>query len=235
MNYLNARGLGDISIPCNVGFHPKMKCYGTEGQEYWLPCLLFYIQNIEGDAIAFHRIFLAEDGHNKSTLLENPKMQMKGIADAKTGSIQLGLPLLCVDKQGNERVILAVGEGPETCLCIQHVERIPVWSGISSTLMEGMKIPQEVTDLLIFKDKDRLHENQEIPEGDRAALALKEKVNKENPHCRVSIVSPVHAIKDNAKSQDWLDEWNEFGYEFFPNFLKVNELTPIDVLVRECA
>lgn len=235
MNYLYSRGLGNIDIPCNVGFHPKMKAYGRDNQEYWLPCLLFYIQNISGNSIAFHRIFLNETGSNKSTVMENPKMQMKGLEDAKNGSIQLGLPLLCIDAQGNHRVVLAVGEGPETCLAIQHVEGVPVWSGISSTLMEGMAIPQEVTDLLIFQDKDRLHENQERPEGERAALALKAKVNNENPHCNVQIFCPPNAIVDTAKSQDWLDEWVDFGSASFPNYLQANGLTVVDVLVRDCA
>lgn len=233
MNYLFNRGLGEVEIPCNVGFHPALKIWDKNGNEVNLPGLLFYIQKLNGDSIALHRIFLNEDGSNKSPLLENPKMQMKAIEDMRGSSIQFGMPLVCEDESGNTRIVLGAGEGPETCLACQHVEGIPVWAGISSTIMEKMDIPFEVTDFVIFKDKDRLHDNQDMPEGDRAALSLKDKVEKQMPHCKVTIATPPSPIKDGAKSQDWLDEWCDSGYQNFIGYLAKQKLTPVGYLERD--
>jgi hypothetical protein len=232
MNYLSSRGLGNIDVPCCVGFHPSMKAWTKSGQEVWIPALILYIQKLDGTAISFHRIFLSEDGSSKFNDIENAKMQMKATEDMRGGSIQFGMPLLCQDEAGNTRIVLGVGEGPETCLACQHVESIPVWSGLSSTIMDGMHIPQEVTDLIIFKDKDRHHDGQEMPEGDRAALALKNLVHENNPHCKVTIASPPSPIAQGAKSQDWLDEWNETQSQNFIHYLETNKLTPVGILDR---
>lgn len=232
MNYLRSRGLGDIDIPCCVGFHPKMKAWRNDGTEIWIPALVFYIQKLDGTAIAFHRIYLTEDGSGKSKEMDTPKMQMKATEDMRGGSIQLGMPLVCHDEYGNTRIVLGTGEGPETCMACQHVEGIPVWSGLSSTIMDGMHIPMEVTDLVIFKDKDTLHDGQEMPEGDRAALELKRLVQETNPNCKVTIATPPSAIKPGAKSQDWLDEWNETRSQNFIHYLQKNKLTPVGYLER---
>ncbi|MEZ8735801.1 toprim domain-containing protein [Vibrio sp. 10N.222.51.C8] len=233
MNYLISRGLGDIQIPCNVGFHSQLKMWDSQSNEVYLPGIVLYIQNLKGEAIAFHRIFLNDDGSDKSPLLDNPKMQMSPIEDPRGASIQFGMPLICKDEMGNTRIVLGVGEGPETCLACQHAESIPVWSGISSTLMELIDIPFEVTDLVIFKDKDRLTQGKDMPEGDRAAISLKERVEKNMNHCKVTIASPPSPIKELAKSQDWLDEWCDSGYQNFIGYLAKNKLTPVGFLDRE--
>ena len=62
MNYLVSRGLGDIQIPCNVGFHSQLKMWDSQSNEVYLPGIVLYIQNLKGEAIAFHRIFLKIGG-----------------------------------------------------------------------------------------------------------------------------------------------------------------------------
>ncbi|WP_435000227.1 DUF7146 domain-containing protein (plasmid) [Vibrio scophthalmi] len=230
--YRDSRGLIDMRWPKNVGFHPNLKTFDQDGNALYLPGLVFYVHKLDGTPVTFHRIFLSGNGKDKARQLENSKMQLSGVEDVRGAAIELDNPLLCIDPQGNERVLLAVGEGPETCMCIQYVEGVPVWSGISSTLMELMHIPNVVTDLLIFIDKDTLHSNQQIPEGLRAGLALKERIEKEMPHCTVWFFEPQSEIKQDKKSQDWLDEFVDHDGVTFPNFIQTQQLKIVSSLER---
>ncbi len=219
-NYLCSRGLMDYFsiMPSSIGYNSNLQTFSKEGKKIVLNGMVFYIQNGTGNPVSMHRIFLQSDGFGKSELVENAKMQLSGIEDVRGSAIRLGMPISVVDSHGNTRRILAVCEGPETGMAITLAEKLPVWCGISSTLMELMFIPDDITDLLIFEDRDRV-KDMGVGEGQRAALCLKERINRELPHVSVHNFSPPTSIPDNVKSVDWLDEWNNSGSELFPNFL----------------
>ncbi|UJF20268.1 toprim domain-containing protein (plasmid) [Vibrio sp. SS-MA-C1-2] len=224
LNYLNSRGLTDYA-PETVGFNPSLFMYDKEGNKVNLPGLVFYIVNPDLKAISMHRIFLESDGSDKAKCLENAKMQCSPVAESKGASIHLGEPTICYDQFGHKRVVLAVCEGPETGLAIQNIEGIGVWCGISSTIMEKMYVPEIVTDLLIFADKDRVNQANGQREGTRAAKALADRIATSHPFTRVSIFTPPTDINEGSKSQDWLDELNQFGNAHFPQYLVENNLS----------
>ncbi|WP_299021288.1 toprim domain-containing protein [uncultured Photobacterium sp.] len=232
LNYLHSRGLGAFQLPSNVGFSYRLKTFGINGETLFLPGLLFYIQKLDGTPVSFHRIFLSEDGYSKSPLVENAKMQLSGLDDVRGSSIQLGNPLMCQDQQGRTRCVLAVCEGPETGMAIMLAEGIPVWCGIASTLMELMDIPECVTDLLIFEDRDRILDGKTIGEGERAGESLMCSIHQELPHITVHRFLPPNPIRQGEKSQDWLDEWNATCTRSFPSFLEREGLTVIGQYAR---
>lgn len=225
--YLSTRRLVNYELPCNVGFHPKLVTYSKSGQRITVPGIVMYIQTVDGACVNLHRIFLKSDGSGKSELTKEPKMQFSKFVNVEGYSIQLAPPLHCVDDAGNERYVLAACEGPETGFTIHMAEGIPVWCGISSTIMEKMDIPPYVTDFLIFEDKDCIQEGKEIGEGERAGASLEEKIRREHPNCRVTRFQPPKPIKETAKSQDWNDEWCESARVTFPDYLAIHSLTPV--------
>ncbi|MGR5096986.1 DUF7146 domain-containing protein [Vibrio maritimus] len=222
-SYAENRGL-KMPLPDSVGFNPTLKTYASDGSLVSLPGLVFYVVNEKNETVTMHRIFLEPDGSDKSQQVDNAKMMCSPIKEVNGSSIRLGEPTLCKDNYGNPRIVLGVCEGPETGLAIQEAESFGIWSGISSTIMERMWIPEIVTDLVIFEDKDRPHKLLGRREGARAAKALAARIKKARPNTLVTRCTPPGDIQEGKKSQDWLDEY-QHGVEHFPSYLSENGLT----------
>ncbi|MEZ8028596.1 DUF7146 domain-containing protein [Enterovibrio norvegicus] len=229
MAYAQYRGLHDCYLPSVIGFHPKLLAY-IDNQRCYLPAWVMYVQDVTGRPVTMHRIFLETDGRGSNKSMENAKMQLDGIDAVNGCSVQLAPPMVFRDQLKSRRVVLATCEGVETGIAIGEAESVPVWCGISSRIMEAINIPAEVTDLLIYQDKDL------SGEGERAGIALEERVIREtNGRVTVHRFTPPGAIKETEKSQDWLDEWNDHDNTgaSFPGFIAREGLKQIGILHDE--
>jgi putative DNA primase/helicase len=158
----------DGSAPIRCGEHPAM---------------LAAIQQPAGRCIALHQTFLTADGRKADV----PSVKKWTSTSGKAGGAAIRL------FEPDTR--LAITEGIETALAVQHASCLPVWAAVSAWGLENIEIPPTVQSILIAADHDDA--------GIRSAQALASRLTNEGREVRLLLPS--------VKGADWLDVVNDYS------------------------
>lgn len=188
--YLRGRGLSLTSWPQVLRHHPALpywdggECLGE------FPAMVALVVSATGQPVSVHRTYLAADGQKAP--VPEPKKLMRPIVSRATrgAAIRLHEP---VDTLG-------LAEGIETALAVHAATSVPAWATISSSGMQAIRLPDVVSKVDIWADRDRSET------GERAAEALASRLQEEGRLVRV-LIPPV-PIRSDTKGVDWLDVLN---------------------------
>lgn len=198
--YLAKRGLNTDLVPPTVRAHLSMPYfYGKTKTHYGKhPCLIAPITTLNNEKRTLHRIFLDIEG-NKANV-PDPKYMM-----TKAGTIS-HCAIKLFQAVGD---VLGVGEGIETTLAAHEISAMPVWAAANATLMEQLEVPDGVSHVVIWADRDA------SGRGYQSAEILKKRMEEKGK--RVSILIPPMELSEKyPKTVDWLDVLNEMGELGFP-------------------
>jgi Uncharacterized protein conserved in bacteria len=142
--YLKNRGINVLSE--KLRYHPNL--YEPETKRT-MPAMLATFSLPDKTAITMHRTFLNVDGQKAK--ISNPKKILPALQKMSGGAIRLFEP---------QNGLIGVAEGIETALAVHEQTKLPIWSAVSSVLMESFEPPKEVTHVDIFADRDRTYTGQ---------------------------------------------------------------------------
>lgn len=137
--YLRGRGIS-CALPDTLRFHPQ--CWHGPTQSQW-PAVVALVEGGEGFAV--HRTYLRPDGSGKAGLAGGDKLMLGATAG---GAVRLS--------EGPER--LAVAEGIESALsllCGLLAEPATVWAALSTSGMRSLRLPGNISQLVIAGDGDQ--------------------------------------------------------------------------------
>lgn len=183
--YLESRGLS-VEVPPTLRLYPSLRYY-HQGPEVHYLTMVARIQS-GNDTVGLHFTYLDVDGPGKASVSQ-PRKIRKCVESISGGAIQLFKP------EAGEPLILC--EGIETSLAAQEMMALPAWSCLNAGMLENVKIPDSVSEVVIAGDLDRNNR------GQKATERLAERLHSEGK--RVKIALPPGPIPDNSKSIDWLD------------------------------
>jgi putative DNA primase/helicase len=186
IEYFKYRGLS-IPVPSTLRLHPSLN-YFHQGPPVKYPCMIARITRGD-ESVGLHRTWLDPDGQGKAPCSQ-PRKTWKCVESMTGGAIQL-YPL-------EEGKPLVIAEGVETALAIREMTGFPVWSAISSRMLEKVEVPAIVEAVLIGADKDK------SKTGQRAAEKLANRLTQEGREVQIAL--PFGDVPENHKSIDWLDE-----------------------------
>ena len=215
---------GDVHLlPRTLGYASELWYGDHTGKPQKLCGLLGIMSNRENKNITLHRHFLDKATGKKSDVI-NQKMLMKSPKDIRGCSIKLDEPFnYGFDEKGKPLYLIGYSEGINTALAVREATGCPMEACYSSTLLALMEPADHVTDVFIWKDKDR------SKAGDRDANKLKIKLEAKG--IRVIEYGPEREIKEGEKSVDWHNVYNEQGPSGFPvHMAETNVNTGFDYL-----
>ena len=178
--YLNRR-LGLELIPACLRYHPALGYHHDDGGVSHHPAMVAAVTMPDGKGATLHRTYLTSDGHKAS--VSAPKKLMPG-KPLQTCSIKLG----------GYSDVLGIAEGIETALAASRRFGIPVWSCISSGLLDAWKAPDDIKRVVVFGDNDPKFA------GQAAAYRIAHKLACSGISVEVRIPDVV--------GKDWADEWH---------------------------
>lgn len=201
--YLSSRGLKTDAktLPFTLGYADELWWGDGQSKPVKLHGLLGSMTDVNGNRITIHRTFLDSNGHKAN--VEQPKKLMPPPSYIGGCSIKIDEPIT-----GNKETYIGLCEGIETALAIREATGMPMWSCYSDSLLEMVKIPENVTTVIIFADKDR------SGAGLEKAQALASRLRREGKV--VDIYEPQQDIPAGSKSIDWLDVYVSLGKQGFP-------------------
>jgi phage/plasmid primase-like uncharacterized protein len=185
--YLSRRGIDAEPDPRVLRFHPGLAYYEDKRRVGTFPALVAKITDAEGRSVSLHRIYLDRAGHKAP--VAHPKKMMPPIGTLCGGAVRL-YPA---------GPTLGITEGIETALVIRQRTAMPVWAGISATLLQRFVPPPRAELVVIWADLDR------SGTGEQAAVALRERLVSRG--IRVALHLPKGPIPEGSKSLDWCDLW----------------------------
>ncbi|EGV16270.1 DUF7146 domain-containing protein [Thiocapsa marina] len=185
--YLYRRGIDAELDPRVLRFHPGLAYYDGTTRIATFPALVAKVSDAEGRSVSLHRIYLDRAGHKAP--VAHPKKMMPPIGTLCGGAVRL-YPA---------GATLGITEGIETALVIRQRTAMPVWAGISATLLQRFVPPPGVELVVIWADLDR------SGTGEQAALALRERLVSRG--IRAALHLPKGPIPEGSKSLDWCDLW----------------------------
>jgi phage/plasmid primase-like uncharacterized protein len=134
--YLRTRGI-TIAIPPSIRFHARLR---HPIGSHW-PAMVGAIQNVTGQVVAIHRTWLRYDGRGKADL--DPQKAMFG--PCAGGAVRFA----------PAAATLVIAEGIETALSIvQSCPELAVWAALSTSGMEGLRVPAGVRAVILAADHD---------------------------------------------------------------------------------
>ncbi|MCE2571697.1 DUF7146 domain-containing protein [Motilimonas eburnea] len=220
LTYLQNRGLNVDNLPRSMMFNPSVRHWDPEtGKNSWWPAIVSVITDVNGRNVSLHIIYLEKDGSDKAPVCR-AKQQMPAPEYMGGKFIRLAEPVWTPNGY-----LIATCEGIETGLAIMEATGIPVWAGISADIMALMEFPPEVTNVLIYEDKDRSEG------GQRCAKQLETRLLKEGRS--VEILTPSSPIPAGAKSVDWLDEFIWNGVDAFEFYIDEDDLAQWQALYEQ--
>lgn len=174
--YLNRR-VGIEIIPACLRFHPALPYFNNDQTDYY-PALVAAVTDAENLGVGIHRIYLTEQGE-KAPVDKNKKLMTgKPLAGA---SVKLSRASGCI----------GIAEGIETALSASRQFSVPVWSAISSGLMEQWLPPAGTEKVFVFGDNDISYT------GQASAFSLAKKLKLKG--IAVDVCIP------NEAGTDWAD------------------------------
>ena len=185
--YLLRRGIDAELDPSVVRFHPGLGYYQDRSRIGTYPALIARVSDAQGRPVSLHRIYLTPDG--RKAPVESPKKMMVPLGPVVGGAIRL-YPA---------GATLGITEGIETALVIRQRLMMPVWAGVSTTLMERFEPPKGVTLVVVWADLDI------SGAGELAAEKLLDRLVVRG--VRVAMHVPKGPIPRGMKGLDWADLW----------------------------
>lgn len=201
--YLNSRGLKTDAktLPFTLGYADELWWGDGQSKPKKLHGLLGSMTDVNCNRITIHRTFLNNKGLKAD--VAKPKMLMPPPSYIGGCSIKIDAPV-----QTETETFIGLCEGIETALAIREATGCPMWSCYSDSLLEMVKLPEHITSVLIFADKDV------SGAGLEKAEALAARLKREGKH--VDIYLPPMDIPKGSKSVDWLDVYTATGTQHFP-------------------
>ncbi|WP_295622799.1 toprim domain-containing protein [uncultured Lamprocystis sp.] len=186
--YLRGRGIDAEPDAQVIRFHPGLGYYDQDGHRIGAyPALVARVADAQGRPVSLHRIYLDREG--RKAPVASPKKMMTPLAPVLGGAIRL-YPA---------GATLGITEGIETALVIRQRTGMPVWSGVSTTLLERFVPPPGVSLVVVWADLDV------SGAGEKAAMQLRERLLARG--IQVAVHVPRGPIPAGAKSLDWADLW----------------------------
>lgn len=217
--YLHARvpGLGLLPAPSEIRRHPALEYFESvrdargrtrSKSRNRHPALLAKVRDREGRPVNLHRTYLTCEGR-KARILNaageplDVKKMMTGVARYTGGAVHLYAP----DASGR----LGVGEGIETMLAVRAAYRnsLPVWSCLNAGGLMKFAIPEWVTELHIFADRDTSADKSGKGVGQAAAETLLCRACKQGFELwtRRGAAKRVRLHVPEFEDTDFLDQW----------------------------
>lgn len=209
--YLMSRGIWIPNQSPILRFHPNLPYYHKVNKDDKrstffgnFPAIITPIRNSSGKLVSIHRTFISVDGKGKAPVPDAKKL-MSGTEPLGGASARLFYP-----EHANPelRGVLGAAEGLETSLAAKAVSTMPVWMGVSATLMQQMYIPEWVELLVIWADLDT------SKRGEEAANMLADKAEKQG--VKVELYLPNFKLTSDVTTFDWNDVLVEQGLSGFP-------------------
>ncbi|EGR0468617.1 hypothetical protein FG064_16595 [Vibrio cholerae] len=230
--YLHYRGL-DLKLinlyglSKTIRFNPAMPLYGKKiidgkVEQVYLgkhPAILSLISYSDGKVATIHRTYLGQNGQKIRFDEEGLTVESKMIMSRCEPRLLTGgaIQLASINTD-----IMHIAEGVETTLAVRQVLAYrginePVWSCVSSTLLQGFEPPKGIKHVVVWADKDtkKLIRGKMKEAGLDAATELAFRLDKERD-IWVYIMYPQDDIPQGAKSVDWLDILVKHGPDAFP-------------------
>jgi Toprim domain-containing protein len=135
----NVRRIGLDIWPATVRHHPRL-FYGAKRDGITYPGIVCQVQSASGEFLGIWRIFIDPRTGNKAAVTA-PRM---GLGPVRSGAIRLA-PV------GEE---LTLGEGLETCLAVLYAAGHACWSGMSASLMRGVRLPALIRRITLLEEND---------------------------------------------------------------------------------
>ncbi|MBY0549752.1 MAG: toprim domain-containing protein [Candidatus Obscuribacterales bacterium] len=177
------------TMPRDILHHPSLEYWHKSNFIGNYPAMVALVRALNGEIVNLHRTYLTEDARQAfpKGSGRNSKKWMTPIYEGATsgGAIRLFDPIDA----------LGIAEGIETALACHLMARMPVWSALSATGMETVKIPSTVRRVIVFGDNDA------NGKGQGSALNLAERLQREGYTVETRI--PAGA------GEDWLDVFNK--------------------------
>ena len=162
------------------------------------PAMVAAVRDFNGRLVTLHKTFLTQEG--RKAPVDQPK-KLSALPDGKTVSG-------CAIRFGQAASVLAVAEGIETALSVVSATGLPCWSCLNAHGLETVRLPECVSVVFIFEDKDR------SGTGQKAARRLRDRLAEEG---RIAcIISVGREIPDGSKGIDWNDVLMQEGSSSFP-------------------
>jgi hypothetical protein len=223
--HLTSYGLkGSVAkLPICLGYADTLYYGDRNGIMQTLCGLLGIMSDRDGKQVTIHRHYLDKATGRKADVLVQ-KQLMTSPVDVRGCSIKLDSEFnYGVDKDGKECSVIGYCEGLNTALAIREATGCPMEACYSADLLAMMEPKANITDVLIWADKDK------SVTGERCANALKEKLEAKG--IRVRVFYPERELKEGENSVDWLDVYQEQGPAGFPlHFTSTNVDTGFDYL-----
>jgi putative DNA primase/helicase len=169
-------------VPNDLRYHPNLE-YWNEGQLVGtFPAMVAAVRTLDGTLVSIHRTYL--DDWGKKAPVPQPKKLMPPIYDGATRGAAINL------YEAQEQ--LGVAEGIETAIACHLETGMPVWSTVSASGMESIKLPSHLKEVVIFADNDANRR------GEQAARKLSDRLVSDGT-MRVKLLIPP------ITGTDWLD------------------------------
>lgn len=147
------------------------------------PAMVCRMVSQDGELITLHITYLDDNG-NKAPV-SSPKKMLPTIRKRENASIRL------------TRIYHKIGiaEGIETALACSKLFNIPVWASATAGNMENFKVPEGVSEVVIYGDNDLSYR------GQAAAYTLAHKLITKGIECSVVIPNFIGDFADQEKAQ----------------------------------
>lgn len=176
--YLHRR-LGLELIPACLRYHQALAYRHDDGDISHHPAMVAAVSYPNGKGATLHRTYLTSDGHKANVPAAKKLMPGKPL---QTTSIKLG----------GYSDVLGIAEGIETALAASRRFGIPVWSCVSSGLLEAWEAPTDVRRIVVCGDNDSKFA------GQAAAFRIAHKLACKGLEVEVRI--------PDVAGKDWADE-----------------------------
>ncbi len=138
--YLHKR-LGLDVVPASLRYHPALAYKHDDGEVSHHPAMVAAVTYPDGKGATLHRTYLTSDGRKADVPAAKKLMPGKALQTA------------CI-KLGGYTDAIGIAEGIETALAASMRFGVPVWSCVSSSLMESWTQPEGVKRVIVFGDND---------------------------------------------------------------------------------
>lgn len=184
--YLASRGVEELIYPPSMRFGAALR----DGEGGVRPCMVAMV-GIHGDLddrgrqkfVSMHRTFLRSDGSAKADMAGPRKMM--------PGELPEGACVMLSEWTGSGPI--GIAEGIETAMSASALFGIPVWAGISTSIMVKWHPPPGADEVVIFGDNDPKYG------GQGAAYTLAHRLAVKNKDMPVTVKIP------DVPGSDWND------------------------------
>ncbi len=198
--YLETRGLDSKGLPDCIRLHPSLRYINNGQSANSYPTMVARISGQDHDLVGLLRTFLSSNGQKA-----NVAQAKKALGRVSGGAIRLDTP----------SETLALAEGLETALAVRQATGLPTWCAVSASNLKKVSIPESVSTVHIFGDKDRNLKGQNSASEACDLLYRKGKT--------VYWHLPRQQIPQDKQGIDWLDTLVSEGASAFKATVQEDE------------